>query len=128
LSYLENLFGLKGRRIVVTGAGGLLGTEFSEALGEAGAELVLIDKDKDALEACGAKLRAIGRSPDLFVCDLTNQENVDSIINKVSQYGSIDGLLTVLRLTHRPKARIVMSTISVGFRIIRWSRGVPVWI
>lgn len=102
MSYLENLFGLKGRRIVITGAGGLLGTEFAEALGKAGAELVLIDKDKDALETCGAKLKAIGRSPDLFVCDLTDQENVDSIINKVSQYGSIDGLINSAAIN--PKA------------------------
>ncbi|MDP6080107.1 MAG: hypothetical protein QF435_08550, partial [Arenicellales bacterium] len=66
MSYLEQLFGLQDRRIVVTGAGGLLGTVFSQALGRAGAELVLIDRDKRSLELCDAKLKAIGVSPELI--------------------------------------------------------------
>jgi len=93
LSYLEQMFGLQNRRIVITGAGGLLGTVFSQALGKAGAELVLIDRDKRSLELCGAKLKGIGVSPELIVCDLTNYESVHTIINEISQRGLIDGLV-----------------------------------
>ena len=93
MNYLEQVFGLQDRRIVVTGAGGLLGTVFSHALGRAGAELVLIDKDKNALELCGTKLNSIDASPELIVCDLTNYENVYTIINDIGQRGPIDGLV-----------------------------------
>ena len=93
MNYLEQVFGLQDRRIVVTGAGGLLGTVFSQALARAGAELVLIDKDKNALELCGTKLNSIDVSPELIVCDLTNYENVYTIINDIGQRGPIDGLV-----------------------------------
>ena len=45
MSYLESQFSLSGRRIIVTGAAGLLGRQFCEALGKAGAELSLLDID-----------------------------------------------------------------------------------
>ena len=114
MNYLEQVFGLQDRRIVVTGAGGLLGTVFSQALARAGAELVLIDKDKNALELCGTKLNSIDVSPELIVCDLTNYENVYTIINDIGQRGSIDGQVNSPQLIQRPIERTLSPVMLVG--------------
>ena len=40
---IKELFDLKGRVIILTGAAGLLGREYADILAEAGANLVLVD-------------------------------------------------------------------------------------
>jgi NAD(P)-dependent dehydrogenase (short-subunit alcohol dehydrogenase family) len=49
--YLTEMFSLAGKKAVVTGGGGVLGSDMAVALAKAGAEVVLWDVREDALEA-----------------------------------------------------------------------------
>ena len=55
--YLNEMFSLAGKRAVVTGGGGVLGTDMASALARAGADVVLWDVREDALEAAAARIK-----------------------------------------------------------------------
>ena len=71
MDYFEELFGLAGRRIIVTGAGGLLGKAFSQALSAAGAKLYLLDLDKVRVTETTDSIIASGGSAEAILCDIT---------------------------------------------------------
>lgn len=64
-------FRLDGRRAFVTGGSRGLGLAISRALAEAGADLILVGRDPDALAAAKADLAATGRTIDLVVGDVS---------------------------------------------------------
>ena len=55
-SLLQSLFSLKGRVALITGAGSGLGKYMSHALLQAGANVVLVGRHEDRLQACAQKL------------------------------------------------------------------------
>ncbi|HOX08778.1 MAG TPA: SDR family oxidoreductase [Planctomycetota bacterium] len=55
--YLCNMFSLVGKKAVVTGGGGVLGTDMACALARAGAQVVLWDVREDALAASAARIK-----------------------------------------------------------------------
>jgi len=67
------LFGLAGRRALVTGAGRGLGLEIARAMAEAGAHVWLNGRDPAPLEAAAAALRAEGREADAAAFDVTDE-------------------------------------------------------
>jgi len=54
---LEDLFGLRGRVAIVTGASSGLGVEFADALASAGADVALMARRADRLDEVSARLR-----------------------------------------------------------------------
>ena len=52
-SYLENLFGLKGRTAVVVGGTGVLGGALAEGLAQAGAFVVVLDDEGGMRKSAG---------------------------------------------------------------------------
>ena len=93
MNYFEELFGLAGRRIIVTGAGGLLGKAFSETLARAGAKLYLLDVEEIHLTETADSIVARGGTVEIFFCDITNGENVDSVVQEIAYSGGIDALV-----------------------------------
>ena len=68
---IQNLMNLNGRRAMVTGATGGLGTVIAETLAELGSDLILIDRDKDEIEALQCRLLdSFGVSIIGSVCDI----------------------------------------------------------
>src|ERR1700675_1734231 len=91
--YLEK-FKLGGKTAVVTGAGQGIGLACAEALAEAGAKVVIADRDPVAAEAGRSALKAKGLSAEVVVMDVTDSGRVSEVADRlVSQYGKIDILV-----------------------------------
>ena len=64
-------FRLDGKRCVVTGGSRGLGREMALAIAEAGADLVLVGRDRGSLEATGTEIRQRGRTAALIQADVS---------------------------------------------------------
>ena len=79
---------LNGRRAMVTGATGGLGTVIAETLAELGSDLILIDRDKAEIEALQSRLSdAFGVSIIGSVCDLEQQDQREVLIDGIVSDG-----------------------------------------
>jgi len=87
----DPLFDLTGRRVVVTGAAGLLGREFAGALADRGAEVVLVDRNVEALHEVATTIAArVEVSPVALPLDITDEAQVEIEIGAI---GTIDVLV-----------------------------------
>src|SRR5437899_1999627 len=83
-------FRLDGRVAVVTGASSGIGFAIAEAMGEAGARVVLVGRDRERLEACAERL------PEhrVVVVDLTAEDAPRTIVDAaVEAFGALDVLV-----------------------------------
>jgi NAD(P)-dependent dehydrogenase (short-subunit alcohol dehydrogenase family) len=91
--YLEK-FKLPGRVALVTGGGGAIGLACSEALAEAGAAVILADRDVAAAEAGRVALAAKGYDAEAVAMDVTNSRRVTEVADDlVARRGKIDILV-----------------------------------
>ena len=91
--YLEK-FKLDGRVALVTGGGQGIGLACSEALGEAGARIIIADRDAKAAEAGCASLQAKGFRAEVAILDVTDSRRVSETADElVSRHGKIDILV-----------------------------------
>ena len=91
--YLEK-FRLDRKTAVVTGAGQGIGLACAEALAEAGAKVVIADRDPKAAETGRASLQAKGLSAEVVMMDVTDAGRVGEVADQlVSRYGGIDILV-----------------------------------
>lgn len=77
---------LVGKRILVTGGTGALGSRIARQLSEAGAHVVLTGRN-------GAKLQEFGISNELFTLDLALPGAAESLVNTVTAVGQLDGIV-----------------------------------
>ncbi|HVN87281.1 MAG TPA: SDR family oxidoreductase [Candidatus Binatia bacterium] len=91
---LRDLFGLDGRVAVVTGASAGLGIEFARALAIAGADVALIARRRERLEALAQELRTLGRRTVVATADLTQSAGIARVVAEISDgLGEIDILV-----------------------------------
>ncbi|WP_295935455.1 SDR family oxidoreductase [uncultured Alistipes sp.] len=89
-----NLFDLKGKVAVITGASSGLGADAARAYAKHGADVALLARRKDKLEALAAEINTTGRKAIAVACDVTDEENIKSAVAEVlGHYGKIDILL-----------------------------------
>jgi len=78
---MQNKLTVKGETILLTGAGGGIGTATARALACAGANLILVDfKDVSAL---ASELSSQGVTVEAHVCDVTNRASVEALCAEV---------------------------------------------
>ena len=91
--YLEKLK-LDGRVAVVTGGGQGIGAASAQALGEAGARVVIAELQPDRVQSSVEELRKLGIDAHGEVLDVTNSADVDSVAKKiVGDHGRVDILV-----------------------------------
>lgn len=80
-------FRLDGRTALVTGGSRGLGRAMAHALGEAGADLILVGRDPEALDAARAELVSLGRRVDTIPGDVGTPEGATAACDAVLQLG-----------------------------------------
>jgi NAD(P)-dependent dehydrogenase (short-subunit alcohol dehydrogenase family) len=86
-------FDLSGRVALVSGAASGLGKAMSLALGEAGADLLLADRDAEGLGQTSAQLQAAGRRAVTVTCDVSEPDHIHQLYARLDQeFGRIDFL------------------------------------
>jgi gluconate 5-dehydrogenase/2-deoxy-D-gluconate 3-dehydrogenase len=78
-------FDLTGRTAVVTGAGRGLGRGAALALAQAGADVALVSRTSDELDAVAADIRALGRKSWCLAEDLSNVRRAASLARTLEQ-------------------------------------------
>ncbi|MBQ6593133.1 MAG: SDR family oxidoreductase [Solobacterium sp.] len=90
---LLNIFSLKDRNIIVTGASRGIGYGVAKELAKAGARVALVARSKPLLEACRKEIEEEGGKADVFTADLRNVESIRACVAEIeAAYGRIDGL------------------------------------
>lgn len=91
--YLEK-YDLKGRNAVVTGGGRAIGLACATALAEAGAHVIIADRDSNACEEGKAALAKDGYSADAVVLDVTDSAAVNAAADDLNaRFDGIDILV-----------------------------------
>lgn len=95
--FVENMFSLKDKVAIVTGATGALGGAVSMAYGMVGAKVVITGRSQEKLDKTAEEIRAAGYEVSAFAADPSNKEDVNKLIQfTVNTYGE----LNVLAICH----------------------------
>ena len=92
---MNNMFDLTGKVAVITGASSGLGADAALAYAEAGADVALLARRKDKLEAVRDEIiKKTGKRAIAVPCDVTVEDSVKNAMHTVlNSYGKIDILL-----------------------------------
>lgn len=91
---MKNLFDLKGKIAVVTGASSGLGLDAALAYAEYGADVALLARRKEKLEDAAGQIRNMGRRTLTVVCDVSDPLSVKNAADEVlSYFGHVDIVL-----------------------------------
>lgn len=91
---MKDLFNLKGKVAVVTGASSGLGRSAALAYAEYGADVAVLGIDTDKLYGVKEEIEKKGRKSIAIKCDVTNEEEVKSAVNQIiKEFTHIDILL-----------------------------------
>ncbi len=72
-----------GKRLLITGASSGIGATTAEAAAKRGAELVLVARSADKLEAVAQRIRQGGGIASIHACDVSNPEQVARLAGEV---------------------------------------------
>jgi len=91
---VQTLFDLSGRTALITGGSRGLGLQIAEALGEAGAKLVLTSRKADDLEQAMAHLQGRGIEVSYLAADASDPTQAREVVAKAVQHlGHVDILV-----------------------------------
>jgi NAD(P)-dependent dehydrogenase (short-subunit alcohol dehydrogenase family) len=91
---LANRFDLKGKNVVITGAGGLLGPQWAEAVIECGGTPIITDIDYSAARTTAQNLIAkYSVNVPFSLLDVTDPEDVEQFFKDLNSVASIDVLI-----------------------------------
>ena len=99
---VQDLFGLSGKRALITGSSKGIGYALARGLSGAGAEIVINGRDAARLDQAAAGLREAGASVTTAVFDVTDPQAVRAGVAKVeAETGAIDILINNAGMQHR---------------------------
>ncbi|MEW6652774.1 MAG: SDR family NAD(P)-dependent oxidoreductase [Bacteroidota bacterium] len=94
MNYLESLFGLNGKTVLITGGTGVIGSEAARAFVKAEANVIILGRSSEALNKITSELKNNINTVLGFTCDVLNKENLEAVNDKVlKQFGKIDVLV-----------------------------------
>ena len=91
---MKKLFDIKGKVIVITGAGGVLCGTMATALAQAGAKIAVLDIDETAAAKIADEIKSNGDQAIAVKCDVLDKESIETAKEKVtSELGQVDILI-----------------------------------
>jgi 7-alpha-hydroxysteroid dehydrogenase len=87
---MSDPFRLDGKRAVITGAGKGIGRGIAIQMAMAGADLVVSSRTLSDLESLQKEISSMGRSINVYVCDVTAPQEVEGLAAFASENGGID--------------------------------------
>ncbi len=91
---IQNLFDLRGKTALITGGSRGLGLQIAEALGEAGAKILLTSRKAADLEEAAAELKAKGIEADWIAADASKPEEIERVADEaMKRLGQLDVLV-----------------------------------
>ncbi|WP_394844196.1 2-dehydro-3-deoxy-D-gluconate 5-dehydrogenase KduD [Pendulispora brunnea] len=100
-----NLFSLRGRTALVTGARTGIGRAIAVGLAQAGADVVLLGRESN-LDETQAEVEAAGAKAEQVVVDLTNPEAIEPALRPLLERRKIDVLVNNAGIIHRADAAV----------------------
>ena len=90
----EDIFSVKNKNIILTGASGLLGSYFSRILLERGANMALIDHNPNVSEQLKKEFESSNQKILVYKCDLSKPKEIKSTFSKIKKdFSSLDVLI-----------------------------------
>lgn len=90
---MNDLFGLKNKRILITGSGQGIGFIMAQGLAQYGAEIIINDISSERAELAASKLRDDGYKAHISVFNVTDSDSVEQAIAGIEEdIGPIDVL------------------------------------
>lgn len=100
MSYLEEIFSLKGKRVLLTGGHGLYGSQITLALCKAGASVIIASRSVEKNKALVEELTAKGYDITCEAYDQGDEASIIALGEKIKATGGLDVLInnSVLRI------------------------------
>ena len=100
---MNNLFDLKGKTAIVTGASTGLGKGMTLGLADAGADILLVDYVSS--EETLAAVKALGKKAEQIIIDLTQKDAIQSVVSKaLDHFNKVDILVNNAGIIRRTPA------------------------
>jgi len=91
---MNSLFNLTGKTAIVTGGSRGLGEQMANALGEAGANIVICSRNIEQCIHAAEKMKKKGINVLAIACDVANKKEIDHVIDQtIATFGTIDILV-----------------------------------
>lgn len=89
-----NLFDLKGKVAVITGASSGLGVQFAKALAKQGADIALLARRVEKLQQVKAEIESLGVRCIAIACDVTDVSQIKNAVKEIEDtFGKVDILV-----------------------------------
>ena len=126
---VKNIFSLKNKVVLVTGATGHLGLEISKSILDSDAHVILTSKNLNKLKKVKNNFFKDNKKVDIYKMDVTNSSSIKNCINYVKKkhkvinglinnaYSGKDGSIENIDEEIRPSTKGLLTNISLKFQI-----------
>jgi NAD(P)-dependent dehydrogenase (short-subunit alcohol dehydrogenase family) len=91
---MDNLFSIKDKVTVITGAGGVLGGSIARSLAQSGAKIIALDIREENVNRCVEEIKNSGGRADGFICNVLDINSLNETAGKiVEKWKTIDILI-----------------------------------
>ncbi len=88
------MFDFKGRNVVITGASSGLGRDMALAFAEAGANVAILARRKEKLDALATEIEALGATAVAVACDVADNDSVRKAVEEIKrEFSTIEILI-----------------------------------